>query len=500
MGGLDQTSKLEAARAYEARVGSCIGGEGRPAYHLSPYVGWMNDPNGFSCYKGQYHLFYQYHPYSTVWGPMHWGHAVSEDLLHWAFLPCALAPDASFDEAGCFSGSAIELDDGRQLLLYTGVRHEGVTQEGLPVSRQAQCVAIGDGVDYEKAAGNPLIHDSVLPAGWMRQNFRDPKIWREEDGSYRCVVGAAAEDGDGCVLLFSSEDALSWKYVGEVARNGHRFGMMWECPDLFELDGKEVLLVSPLKMLTAEYERLGGCALYCIGTLGEDGHTFVEETLHAIDYGIDFYAPQTTLTPDGRRVMIAWMQNWDTTRLLLPDRRWFGQMTVPRELRVRDGRLFQWPVREIEDLRGTQVAYQDVTVDDRTELEGIEGRCADIVVRVRPATEASLGSFTVNVAEGQDCRTTLTLDLETGRLCLDRRYSGARRMVVHTCACDVTPTEGYFDLRILLDRFSIEVFAGGGEQAMSMVIPTELAATGISFDAKGKVVMDIEKYALDTDR
>ncbi len=491
-----QSNKLEAARAYETHLGSFIGSEGRPAFHLSPYVGWMNDPNGFSYYKGQYHLFYQYHPYSVQWGPMHWGHAVSDDLLHWTYLPCALAPDAPFDEAGCFSGSAVELADGRQLLLYTGVRHEGVTQEGLPVSRQAQCAAIGDGVNYEKLADNPIIHDNVLPANWRHQDFRDPKVWREADGSYRCVAGAADEDGDGHVLVFSSEDALSWGYVGELTRNGHRFGMMWECPDYFELDGKGVLLVSPLKMLMSEYERLESESLCCIGTLAEDGHTFVEEALQAIDYGLDFYAPQTTLTPDGRRVMVAWMQNWDTIRLLLPDRRWFGQMTVPRELHVRDDKLFQWPVREVEDLRGERVAYQDVTVDGHTELDGIEGRCVDTMLCVRPVAEGPLGSFSVNVAEEGDCRTTLTLDFEKGRLSLDRRYSGARRMVLHTCGCDVTPTAGCYDLRILLDRFSIEVFASGGAQAMSLVIPTELTATGISFDASTKVVMDVEKFAL----
>ena len=110
---------LQNARAYEARHGAAIPAAERPAYHLTPYVGWMNDPNGFSYYQGKYHLFYQYYPYKTVWGPMHWGHAVSSDLLHWEYLPTALAPDGPADKDGCFSGSAAELPDGRQLLLYT---------------------------------------------------------------------------------------------------------------------------------------------------------------------------------------------------------------------------------------------------------------------------------------------------------------------------------------------------------------------------------------------
>ena len=110
------------ARAYEEALGPGISRDDRPSFHLTPRIGWMNDPNGFSYYRGQYHLFYQYNPYDAVWDAMHWGHAVSHDLLHWTYLPCALAPDESYDSFGVFSGSAIELKDGRQLLMYTGVR------------------------------------------------------------------------------------------------------------------------------------------------------------------------------------------------------------------------------------------------------------------------------------------------------------------------------------------------------------------------------------------
>ena len=123
---MDSTT-LQNARAYEAQHGAAIPAAERPAYHLTPYVGWMNDPNGFSYYQGKYHLFYQYYPYKTVWGPMHWGHAVSTDLLHWDYLPAALAPDSPSDKDGCFSGSAAQLPDGRQLLLYT--RSEEHTSE-----------------------------------------------------------------------------------------------------------------------------------------------------------------------------------------------------------------------------------------------------------------------------------------------------------------------------------------------------------------------------------
>ena len=169
---------LQSAREYEEMRGEKISPEERPAFHLTPRVGWMNDPNGFSFYKGQYHLFYQYHPFSLKWGPMHWGHAVSRDLVHWEYLPCALAPDAPYDSFGCFSGSAITLPDGKQLLLYTGVKEEGGGCSSRTV--QTQCVAIGDGMDYEKCAENPVLTGEDLPEEGSCEDFRDPKIWQEE--------------------------------------------------------------------------------------------------------------------------------------------------------------------------------------------------------------------------------------------------------------------------------------------------------------------------------
>lgn len=155
---------LREAREYEERMEVRIALEDRPAFHLSPRTGWMNDPNGFSYYKGEYHLFYQYHPYDSFWGPMHWGHAVSRDLLHWDYLPAALAPDTVYDRDGCFSGSSVELPDGRQLLMYTGVvkqqRPGGGSKE-----IQTQCIAVGDGRDYEKYAANPVLTEKDLPMG-----------------------------------------------------------------------------------------------------------------------------------------------------------------------------------------------------------------------------------------------------------------------------------------------------------------------------------------------
>ena len=211
------------ARAYEQAAGGKIPRESRPAFHLTPLTGWMNDPNGFCYYHGQYHLFYQYNPYDTEWDAMHWGHAVSHDLLHWTYLPAALAPDTSYDSYGCFSGSAAELPDGRHLLMYTGVRQEGGDKAK---EYQTQCIAVGDGTDYKKYEKNPVLGSGALPEGLSPYDFRDPKIWRTEDGGYRCVVGARRQDKRGVLLQYESRDGFEWRYIGVLAENDGRFGLM----------------------------------------------------------------------------------------------------------------------------------------------------------------------------------------------------------------------------------------------------------------------------------
>ena len=238
--------------------------------------------------------------------------AVSRDLLHWEYLPAALAPDEMYDRNGCFSGSALTLPDGRHLLMYTGVIREQQKNGGFRET-QTQCLAVGDGTDYEKFEKNPVITAADLPEGCSAQDFRDPKIWQMADGTYRCVVGNRPADGTGQILLFSSPDGFSWKYEKVLVYNGDRFGKMWECPDFFPLGNKWVLLTSPQDMLPSGFEYHNGNGTLClIGEFDEETETFTERRDQAVDYGIDFYAAQTILAPDGRRIMIGWMQNWDT--------------------------------------------------------------------------------------------------------------------------------------------------------------------------------------------
>lgn len=489
---------LREARKYEEAMEKRISAGERPAFHLSARAGWMNDPNGFSWYQGQYHLFYQYHPYDSHWGPMHWGHAVSKDLLHWEYLPAALAPDAPYDKDGCFSGSAAELADGRQLLMYTGVLKEQ-QKNGEFLEGQAQCLAVGDGVDYEKYEQNPVLDDKDLPKGCSRFDFRDPKIWKKADGTYCCVIGNRPADGSGQILLFQSPDGFHWSYEKVLCANNRRFGLMWECPDFFALDGKQVLLTSPQDMMPQGFEYHNGNGTLClVGDFDEKTNTFTEQNSQSVDYGIDFYAPQTTLSPDGRRIMVGWMQNWDTCSLRTSEHPlWYGQMSLPRELHVKNGRLIQQPVRELEKLRGAMVSYKQVPVTGCARLEGIRGRRIDLELYIRPGEgERLYRKFAVRFAQDEAYYTSLSFRPEESVLKIDRKFSGSRRAIIHQRRCLVKHTNGCLKLRLILDRFSVEVFVNDGEQAVTATMYTPQEADGISFLADGAVCIDVVKYEL----
>lgn len=488
---------LRDARKYEETMERRITDEMRPALHLSSRVGWMNDPNGFSYYKGEYHMFYQYHPYDAYWGPMHWGHAVSKDLIHWEYRPAALAPDTDYDRDGCFSGSAVTLPDGRHLLMYTSVLRKTMP-DGMMCDIQTQSIAVGDGTDYEKYGQNPVLSTENMPGGGNPEDFRDPKLWQAEDGSYRCAIACGVPKKNGHILLYKSEDGFNWTYEKVLAANDFRYGRIWECPDFFELDGKQVLLTSPQDMLPEGLEYHNGNGTLClIGSYDKETQDFLEEYNQAIDYGIDFYAPQTILTEDGRRVMIGWMQNWDTSNQHERDRAWFGQMSLPRELSIKEGRLMQKPLWELEELRKNKVVYHDVHVSDIVKLEGIEGRIVDLQLTVKPADkETFYQKFAVRFAQNDQYHTAVSFRPNESVLKLDRKFSGSRRAIIHQRRCLVDTFEKELKLRLIIDRFSVEVFIGEGEKVMSATLYTEKNAEDISFYAEGEAVIDVVKYDL----
>ena len=487
-------SLRDARRWEEARA---VIPEERPLFHLSARTGWMNDPNGFSFHDGRYHLFYQYHPYDSHWGPMHWGHAVSADLLRWEYLPAAMAPDMPYDRDGVFSGSALTLPDGRHLLMYTGVA-KAVGEDGALRDVQTQNLAFGDGVNYVKYERNPVITAADLPEGGSPHDFRDPKVWATADG-YRVIVANDHPGHGGRMLIYRSPDLEHWSLETVLAENERRLGLMWECPDLFELDGRTVLLASAQDMLPQGFEYHNGNGTFCmLGSIDPETGWFVEGSNHAVDYGIDFYAPQTVVTPDGRRVMIGWMQNWDTCNLHTPSTPWFGQMSLPRELSVKNGRLYQWPIRELEKLRRDAVAYEHVALKDgEISLPGIEGRALDIELEVAPAGEL-YNRFAIRFAKDATYHTGVSFRPRESVLKVDRKFSGSRRAIIHQRRAKVDHRDGRLRLRLILDRFSVEVFVGDGEKVMSATLNTDLSARGVTFFADGAVEMRVRCWKLGT--
>ena len=228
----------KAQKEIESKKEIVKAGQMRQHYHFMPQTGWINDPNGLIYYKGKYHYFYQLNPYYGHWDYMHWGHAISSDLMHWEYLPVALAPSEEYDDhmrGGCFSGSAIE-HDGKLFLMYTGTSNHG---EGYV---QTQCIAYsGDGINFTKYEGNPVI---CPPEGVPSDLFRDPKVW-EHDGVYYMVCGAS-RNKRGQALLYRSSDMLHWEFFNVLAESRGEWGYMWECPDFYQLEDKYVLTFSPM--------------------------------------------------------------------------------------------------------------------------------------------------------------------------------------------------------------------------------------------------------------
>lgn len=489
----EKEDKLTRARKYEQEKEEPQNAENRPAFHVTPPVGWMNDPNGFSLYQGEYHLFYQYHPYSTQWGPMHWGHCKTKDFVKWEQLPCALAPDTDYDGQGCFSGSAVE-HEGKHILMYTSVRELG-TEDGARVIRQTQSIAVGDGLNYTKIQQNPVITADVLPEGSSSIDFRDPRIWKEGNTFYSCI-GSRNADDSGQIALFSSGDTETWKWEGIIDRCNNRYGKMWECPDFFTLEEKQVLIVSPQFMRAEGLEfHNGNNSIYFAGTFDREAKQFLRDEAGSIDYGLDFYAPQTVETADGRRVMIAWMQSWDNY-LTPEDFAWSGVMTIPRELSFKGNKLIQKPIRELEAYWKKEIVHKAVKLEKQAGekmLDGIHGRIFDMTVE---CTGSDYRSFEIILAADSENRTSLIYDREKGTLTTDRTYSGLVHDLISTRSMVTEEHDGKISLRILMDKFTLEVFANDGEQAMTSLIYTPLCARDIRFSCDGTAEISVVMHEL----
>ena len=462
----------------------------RNQYHASPPVGWMNDPNGFVQFQGAYHLFYQFHPYDAKWGPMHWGHMRSTDLIHWEDLPVALAPDQDYDRFGCFSGSAIE-KDGKLYLLYTGVTE--ADEEG--VHHQLQCLAVSeDGLHFEKVQQNPVIPIAALPEDASQIDFRDPKVF-EHAGMYYTVVASKAGDETGQVLLYQSADLVEWTFASVFLKGTKQQGIMWECPDFFHLDGKDFLIFSPMQWPQDgdDYQNLNSSVL-AVGEVDWTTKQFHPESFQELDHGLDYYAPQTLVDDAGRRICIGWMQMWGrnfpTDEL---GHGWTGSMTIPRELKWEDGQLKQYPIGiEAESLDNVGNGSKITLEDAKETIPGIEGDCGLLTLKV---DTSELEKLSIHLRENDNERTIVYYDKAKNELGIDRSASGielkgeeAHPPISRKVALSVE--RNYLELAIYLDRSSVEVFERNGEAVMTANVYPRAEATGISFECSGKAVFE----------
>ncbi|WP_409299385.1 glycoside hydrolase family 32 protein [Peribacillus sp. SCS-26] len=416
-------------------------------FHLMPPAGLLNDPNGLIYYKGAYHVFYQWNPFETAHGAKFWGHFTSTDLVGWQEEKIALAPSEWYERNGCYSGSAVEYD-GKLYLIYTGnVKLEDGTRETY------QCLAVSeDGLSFEKKG--PVLG---LPEGYTA-HFRDPKVWREGDTWYM-VLGAQTLEEKGAAVLFTSPDLYKWKEAGRIAgadMNGlGEFGYMWECPDLFPLGGKDILMVSPqgLEPSGHLYQNLFQSG-YFVGELDRNSPRFTHGPFIEIDRGFDFYAPQTFLDGGGRRIMIAWMGITDEAEAFQPTLKkgWVHALTIPRILEYRDDKVYQNPAPELEAMRGDREEFSGVKA---SHIEGVRGITAELLLN---DFKGEAASFTINL-RGE---ASFSYDAEKKEVSLERRCLRTGRTETRTCA-----VSGLSSVQLLMDTSSLEIFINGGEEVFT---------------------------------
>ena len=457
------TAELRAMRARVDERSS------RPQYHFTPPANWLNDPNGLLKWDGRYHVYYQYNPAGPFHNSIHWGHAVTDDLVTWRDELVALSPSPDGpDRDGCWSGCAVD-DGGTPTILYTGGNGR----------RQLPCLATAaDGTlrTWAKHADNPVIEAppddiDVLETEHWRAEFRDHCVWRE-DGRWHQLVGSGITDVGGTALLYTSADLREWHYEGPLlVGDGASEGTVWECPELLDFGEKKLLHVS-------NYEDV----LYFLGEV-DDGR-FAVTNRGTLDHG-EFYAPQSLRDGD-RYVTFGWLPEardpeaqWDAG--------WSGALSLPRVITVGpEGRLRQRPAEEVTALRAR--AFE---VDESMTVPGGQRRSLrasgtavelQLAVSLDDATAFELAVF--ESPDGSE-RTSIRYTHE-GALLVDRATASEdRRVTTDTQRMTVAPDDEPLALRCFLDENVVELYANARHCLTSRVYPTRPDSTGISVAAHG---------------
>jgi fructan beta-fructosidase len=466
----------------------------RPQFHFSPPQQWMNDPNGMVYFDGEYHLFYQHYPDSNVWGPMHWAHAISKDMVHWENLPIALFPDSL---GYIFSGSAVVDrnntsgfgENGQPPLVAMFTYHDMAGEKAGRKDYQSQAIAYSNdrGRTWKKYSGNP-----VLPNPGNVKDIRDPKlIW--DNSSQQWVVTLAVGDH---VEFWGSPNLKNWSHLSNFGKEYGGHGGVWECPDLFPVqvdastDKKWVLIVN----INPGAPNGGSGTQYFIGNF--DGKNFVMDPSFAknvekgngvwLDYGKDNYAGVTwsdVLESDGRRLLLGWMSNWEYATVV-PTKAWRSACTVPRALILKNTpegyRLSSQPVKELESLRAISFIQSETTIAgslDLTSKTGFSPAQSEWILDfdISEAPKANLGVELSNT-KGEIYR--IGFDAAKHQFYSDRTQSGDHSFSttfasgIHTAPR--TATDKTVQLHLFFDVSSAELFADGGATAMTeLFFPTE---------------------------
>ncbi len=476
----------------------------RPQIHFSPPKNWMNDPNGLVYYQGEYHLFYQHNPTESRWGNIHWGHAVSKDLLHWEHLDIALKPD---QYGLMFSGSAVVdkndtsgFFDGEEglVVIYT----TALPQKNKDFYLQQQCIAYSNdkGRTWHKYEGNPVIENET----W--QDFRDPKVfWHHKTDSWVMVVTQGKK-----VKFYRSDDLKNWKFASDFSCNAFYFEGVWECPDLIELpvegeDEQKWLL----QVGVQDNSRAGGSGVqYFVGEF--DGYQFKNlnpnQKTFWVDYGQDFYAVQSWSNlseTENREVWTAWMNNLSYHEAI-PTNDWKGVLSIPRELKLKkynnDYYLKQKPIKELNKLKTNieSILEHDLTNDFNCKLD------FDPFEVNFQAEINSKDKLNVNLIRGNNLKINLLYDRKNKEIVLKRSFSIDKKIGkffndTHTAV--IEDDKENIDIQLIMDRSTLEVFINEGEIVFSdLVFPEDDGSTIFSIitDSKEGKVYDLNINKLES--
>ena len=453
----------------------------RPLFHFSPKAHWINDPNGMVYYNGTYHLFYQYYPDATVWGPMHWGHTTSRDMVHWQEQPIALYPDSL---GYIFSGSAVvDVNNtsgfgkkGRTPLVAIFTHHNPKLEKQNPQKTQSQSLAysLDEGKTWTKYAGNPVLPNPGIT------DFRDPKV-RWYGPQKKWIMTLATKDR---VTFYSSPNLKTWSKESEFGKDAGGHGGVWECPDLFPLkhNGKEVWVL--IVNINPGGPNQGSAAQYFLGNF--DGKTFSAYSKQTkwMDYGPDNYAGVTFSNTGNRVMLIGWMNNWQYADKV-PTASWRGATTVPRELGLSDVNkelyLTSAPVSELHALDGKTTSLTSLAVNGSVDLTAkTGGHYSTCKLELSaPAT----ADFALVLANERGNELVIGYDRTANVYYIDRTKSGrtdfekdfGKRNTVPRLSTDKT-----ISLTLLVDVASAELFADKGLSVMTSVFFPDSDLTNLS--------------------